>query len=158
MLQVKNTLSHPKTYGEGQDLRGCSRATWGQLVVTQTHRKRKKHWVGPVAWARFLEGNMEALRASLCWSEKEPLVFPLSVRKMGSDPQGPPPLRCLAAKQPWQKCWAERNTRWCQSCTEWTSMPPYSCLPPFRLCLFVQLLLSQLSDSFKIQNIPLSKS
>lgn len=35
---------------------------------------------------------MEALRVPLCWSEKEPLVFPLSVRKMGSDPQGSPPL------------------------------------------------------------------
>lgn len=52
-------------------------------------QKKKNHWVGPVAWARFLEGDMEALRASLCWSEKEPLVFPPSVRKMGSDPQGP---------------------------------------------------------------------
>lgn len=35
--------------------------------------------------------NMEALRASLCWCEKEPLVFPPSLRKMGSDPQDPPP-------------------------------------------------------------------
>lgn len=49
-------------------------------------------------------GDVEALRAFLCRSEKEPLVFPLSVRKMGSDPQGTPPLPCLAAKQPWQKC------------------------------------------------------
>lgn len=125
MLQVK-TLN-PETYGRpqlGQDLRGCSGAAWGQLVVTQTHRKRKNHWVGPVAWARYREGDMEALRASLCWSEKEPLVFPLSVRKMGSDPQGSPPLPCLAAKQQWQKCWADGNTRWCQGCTEWTSMPP----------------------------------
>lgn len=34
---------------------------------------------------------MEALRVSLCWNEKEPLVFSPSVRKMGSDPQGPHP-------------------------------------------------------------------
>lgn len=39
---------------------------------------------------------MEALRASLCWSEKEPLVVRLSVRKMGSDPQGPPSSPPLA--------------------------------------------------------------
>lgn len=47
------------------------------------------------------------------------------------DGQGPPPpLRCLAAKQLWQKCWAQGNTRWCQGCTEWTStlLPPLS--PP----------------------------
>lgn len=75
-------------------------------MVTQTKKPRKKElWLDPEAWAKFLHGDMEgALRAPLCWSVKEPLVFPLSVRKMGNDPQGPPLLPCLAAKQTWQKC------------------------------------------------------
>ena len=84
-----------KTYGGTAARAGTSAVAPGLLEVNwwlrkHTEEEKKIRWVGPVAGARFLEGDTEALRASLCWSEKEPLVFPPSVREMGSDPQGPP--------------------------------------------------------------------
>lgn len=63
-----------------QDLRGCSGGYLRSIGGYANTQKQKGRWVGPAAGARFLEGDMEALRVSLCWSEKEPLVFPVSQR------------------------------------------------------------------------------
>lgn len=67
VLQDKNTFTHPRDRG----ITARPGPLWLLLDYLRsiggyanTH-KRKNHWVGPVAWARFLEGDMEALRASL---------------------------------------------------------------------------------------------
>lgn len=123
------------------------------MVVTQTHRRREKiRWVGPVAWARFLEGDVEALRASLCWSEKEPLVFPPSVREMGSDPQGPPlpspawQLNSHGRSAELREIPADVRAAMNEQVCPLLLLPPLSLSPPF--CF--PPLLSQLSDSFQI--------
>lgn len=89
VLQVK-TLKL-QTYGLGflWLLRGHFRSTGGS---TNTEKKEKQqqqktHWVGPVARAWFLEGDMEALRASLCRS-----VFSLGqAERRAATRRDPPP-------------------------------------------------------------------
>lgn len=76
--------------GPRRPLRGSKRSTGG---YANTHREKKT--AGWVWWPRpdSRRTTAGALRASLCCSEKEPLVFLLrqSEREMGSDPRGCPP-------------------------------------------------------------------
>lgn len=86
------TLS--KTYGgttaRARDHSGRSGATWGQLVVTQTHRKRKKHWVGPVAGARFLEGEYGGFESVFVLEWEGTSCFSSVSQKDGQWPAGTP--------------------------------------------------------------------
>lgn len=94
--------------------------------------------------------NMEALRASLFLVWEGTSCFSSVTQKDGQWPTGLPSSPHLAAKQRRQKCWAEGNTRWCQSCSEWKSLAPTpcSCFPT------VPPPLSQLTDWFSITSSP----
>lgn len=79
---------------------------------------------------------------SLCWNEKEPLVFSPSVRKMGSDPQGPHPSPAWQLNSPGKSAELREIPADVRAALNGQVCPPF--LLPFSLSLlFIPLQPSQ---------------
>lgn len=122
-----------KSYEGPQRRPGPPRLLQGLLEVNWWLRKHtereRKNWVGSSGLGQIPRGGYGGFESVFVLEWEGTSCCPSVSQKDGQWPAGTSllPSPCLAAKQPWQNCWAEGNTRWCQGCTEWTSMPPTLC-------------------------------